>query len=86
MEASARDIRAQTKAIVDASDVPVDDDDKWVMELLGALLVRETPFAAVDALVTALKVRVVLSFFFICVFANKRARVSMTKDSLVSGF
>jgi U3 small nucleolar RNA-associated protein 10 len=62
LEASARDIRAQTRAVVDASDVPL-DDDKWVMELLGALLVRETPFAAVGALVTALKVRFFLLFF-----------------------
>jgi len=84
LEASARDIRAQTRAVVDASDVPV-DDDKWVMELLGALLVRETPFAAVGALVTALKVRL-FSFFSSFLHLRCCARVSMTKDSLVSGF
>ena len=80
LEASARDIRAQTKAIVDASDVPVDDDDKWVMELLGALLVRETPFAAVDALVTALKVCFVLSFFLLHLRLRKQTRARFNDE------
>jgi predicted RNA methylase len=42
---------------VDTSDLPVADDDAWVAELLDALLVRETPISAVNALVDALKVR-----------------------------
>ena len=57
LESSAREARAPYAAAVDTSDLPVADDDAWVAELLDALLVRETPISAVNALVDALKVR-----------------------------
>ena len=64
---------------MDTSDLPVADDDAWVAELLDALLVRETPISAVNALVDALKVRMTR-------LAKQRrsCRVwfSMMKDSL----
>ena len=91
LEASARDRREKTDAIVDAEDAPVAaEEDAWVKELLDALLARETPMAATAALVTALEVRAArffLFFLFLCVCSSTRTRgVSMMKDSTVSGF
>ena len=58
LEAAARDRRTATEAVVDAEDAPVAaEEDEWVKELLDALLARETPTAATEALVAALKVR-----------------------------
>lgn len=58
LEAAARDRRTATEAVVDAEDAPVAaEEDAWVKELLDALLARETPTAATEALVAALKVR-----------------------------
>lgn len=92
LEASARDRREKTDAIVDAEDAPVTaEEDAWVKELLDALLARETPMAATAALVAALEVRAARFFFlfflFFCVCSSTRSRgVSMMKDSTVSGF
>lgn len=81
LESSAREARAPYAAAVDTSDLPVADDDAWVAELLDALLVRETPISAVNALVDALKVRTTRSQNS---FQRRSCRVwfSMMKDSL----
>jgi hypothetical protein len=69
---------------VDAVDAPVAaEEDAWVKELLDALLARETPTAATEALVAALKVRSRFVFFS---FRSRTRGVSMMKDSIVSGF
>ena len=58
LEASARDAQARNAAVVEHTDAPV-EDDAWVSDLLETLLTREAPLAAVSALVSALKVRLI---------------------------
>jgi len=81
LELSARDARAPYIAAVDASDLPVADGDAWVTELLDTLLIRETPISAVNALVSALKVRITRLAKF-CSAHPWRVLFSMMKDSL----